>query len=93
MIKLLINVLLYVFSSFVAKLIVSFGLGYIVFEGLDIIVETLLNKAISHLSALPATVVQLLSLAGVFEALSVYGSALLTASTVRSMRAIITKFL
>lgn len=76
----------WVISSVIAKVFIALGIGLFSYYGLYALVEQLLNQVSSLLNGLPAEVFQLISLAGIPEALSIIGSAVLTRAALNSVQ-------
>lgn len=67
-------------GSFIARVLIGAGLVLLISEGLDAIVTSALNSAVSSLSGggLPAASFQLALLSGIGSALSIVGAAIVT---------------
>ena len=76
----------WVISSVIAKVFIALGIGLFSYYGLYALVEQLLNQVSALLNGLPAEVFQLISLAGIPEALSIIGSAVLTRAALNSVQ-------
>lgn len=76
----------WVISSVIAKVFIALGIGLFSYYGLYALVEQLLNQVSGLLNGLPAEVFQLISLAGIPEALSIIGSAVLTRAALNSVQ-------
>lgn len=86
MAKLLAAVIAYALSSFVIKLFATLGIGFFTYTSIQSLIDTGLNHVDSFMHQLPASILQLLSLAGVDTALSVVGSALVTAASLKAAK-------
>lgn len=65
-------------SGLLARILVGAGLTLVVYSGVSVGVQSLLQQAASSMSGMPTAIVQLALLSGVGEGLSILGSALLT---------------
>lgn len=72
----LLGGLLSVVSSVVGRVLVSLGIGFTVYSGLDVALSFLRDQAVSRLQSLPPEVVGLISYLGVGSALNIVFSAL-----------------
>lgn len=86
MAKLLSIVLVWVLSSFLLKLFATLGIGFFTYKALTGLIDNALAQITTYMHALPASVLQLLALGGVSEALSIIGSALVVTAAIRSAK-------
>ncbi|SUO97359.1 DUF2523 family protein [Suttonella ornithocola] len=87
--KLLSGVIIWALSSFVTKLFAAFGLAVGTYAAISTAVDALLEQLVPTLGQLPATVLSLLSLAGVGQALTIIASAIATRSAFLAAKAFI----
>lgn len=81
---LLAPLLIWILSSAVARIFVSLGIGMFTYVGIISLVETFLDNASGFLSQLPVELLSLLHLAGVDQAISIIGGALLTRAAINA---------
>jgi uncharacterized protein DUF2523 len=84
MFKLLYGVLAWAMGGLVQTMLVGAGLSLVVYAALSPLIEGFLQDAVFALNGLPQVAVQFLLLAGVGEALSILGSAILTRLAISS---------
>ncbi|AAA88380.1 unknown protein [Pseudomonas phage Pf3] len=89
MARLLALVIGYALSSFVLKLFTVLGVGIFTYVGLTALVDGFLNLLQPMLTGLPSYILDILAIAGVPEALSIVGSALLTRASINSAKAFV----
>lgn len=82
----LVTIGVYIISSVIAKILLALGIGLFTYYGLYTLVQQLLNQVRTVFSGVPSQVSQVLSLAGIPEALSIIGSAVLTWAAIKSMQ-------
>jgi hypothetical protein len=82
----LIAVGVWVISSVIAKLFVALGIGIFTYYGIYELIQQLLAQVQGLMGTLPAAVFQLLSLAGIPQALSIIGSAILTRASINAIQ-------
>ncbi len=87
MAKLLALVIGYALSSFVLKLLTTLGIGIFTYVGLSALINEMLGMIQPLFSQLPASILSLLALAGVPEALSIIASAMLTRAAINAAKA------
>lgn len=74
----LFGVLAWAMSGMISRLLVGAGLTLVVFAGVSVGVQALLDQAAGYIGGAGGAVVQLAMLSGVGEFMSIVGSALLT---------------
>lgn len=89
MAKLLSLVIGYALGSFLLRLTTTIGIGIFTYKGLMHLINQLLNQLQPLFNQLPASVLSILSIAGVPEALSILASAMLTRAAINSARAFV----
>lgn len=82
----LVAIGVWVISSVIAKLFVALGIGLFTYYGLLELVERIIDQAQSMFGGLPASAVQIMSIAGVPEALSIITSAFLTRASIQAIQ-------
>ncbi|MGA4323718.1 DUF2523 domain-containing protein [Ectopseudomonas hydrolytica] len=82
----LVTIGVYIISSVIAKLLLALGIGLFTYYGLYTLVQRLLQEVQAAFGGLPSQVSQILSIAGIPEALSIIGSAVLTWAAIKSMQ-------
>ncbi|XLX38383.1 DUF2523 family protein [Ectopseudomonas mendocina] len=82
----LVTIGVYIISSVIAKLLLALGIGLFTYYGLYTLVQQLLQQVQIAFGGLPSQVSQILSIAGIPEALSIIGSAVLTWAAIKSMQ-------
>lgn len=82
----LVTIGVYIISSVIAKLLLALGIGLFTYYGLYTLVERLLQEVQIAFGGLPSQVSQILAIAGIPEALSIIGSAVLTWAAIKSMQ-------
>lgn len=87
--KLLALVIGYALSSFVLKVFTTLGIAVLTYQGLSTLINQLLDHIQPLMNQLPASILSLLAIAGVPEALSIVSSALLTRAAINSARAFV----
>lgn len=70
--------LLSMVQPLVARVLVALGLSIVTFTGMSAVMDTLTQRAVSAWGGLPASIMQLASLAGIGEALSIIMGAIAT---------------
>ncbi len=78
MIAFIYGALAWAMSGLIPTLLVGAGLSLVTFTALNPLIESMLESAASSLNGLPLAAVQWTLLAGVGDALSILGSAILT---------------
>lgn len=89
--KMIVAAITIALEKFVLKLLTALGLGFASYKGLDLIVKNSLNQIEPLLRGLPADVINILSLSGFFEALSIICSAYLTAIMLTAAKTFLTR--
>lgn len=79
-------ILIWVLSSAIAKIFVSLGIGLITYTGILALVREFLDQSQGFLSQLPSEILALLHIAGVDQALSIIGGALLTRAAINAAK-------
>jgi hypothetical protein len=82
----LVTIGVYIISSVIAKLLLALGIGLFTYYGLYTLVQRLLQEVQTAFGGLPSQVSQILAIAGIPEALSIIGSAVLTWAAIKSMQ-------
>lgn len=83
---LLAPLLIWILSSAVAKIFFALGIGLFTYTGISSLIEEFLDFSKSYIVGLPADFVGLLHLAGVDQALSIVGGALLTRAAINAAK-------
>ncbi|MEB3736225.1 DUF2523 domain-containing protein [Halopseudomonas pachastrellae] len=83
---LLAPLLIWVLSSAIARVFVALGIGLFTYTGIKSLVEFALDQATQFVGQLPSAVLDLIALAGVDQAISIIGSALLTRAAITAAR-------
>lgn len=83
--KFLIIIISYALGSFVLRMFAALGIGIFTYKGLYSLVEGLLDLIEPTLSQLPSSILDILSIAGVPEGLSIITSAVLTRAAIKSV--------
>jgi len=83
---LLAPLLIWILSSAVAKVLVALGIGFMTYSGILALVETFLDQSTGFLSQLPVEILSLMHLAGVDQALSIIGGAMLTRAAIQAAK-------
>jgi len=81
---LLAPLLIWILSSAVARIFVSLGIGMFTYVGIIALVRDFLDMSHGFLSQLPSELLSLLHLAGVDQAISIIGAALLTRAAINA---------
>lgn len=76
-------------STFLLKLTTAIGVGFLTYKGLYLLVDELLDLIQPMISQLPASILSIVSIAGVPEAMTIICSALLTRAAINSARAFV----
>lgn len=82
----LVTIGVYIISSVIAKIFVALGIGVFTYYGLLSLVERLVQQVQLAFGGLPAQVSQVLSIAGIPEALSIVCSAFLTRASIQAIQ-------
>lgn len=82
----LVTIGVYIISSVIAKILVAMGIGVFTYYGLLALVQELIAQVQSAFAGLPAQVSQVLSIAGIPEALSILCSAFLTRASIQAIQ-------
>lgn len=86
MAKLLAVVIAYALSSFLLRLLTTLGIGFFTYSTISSLIDTGLGYVDQFMHQLPVAVIQLFALAGIDTALSVLGSALVTAASLKAAK-------
>lgn len=89
MASLLRGLLIWVFSSFLLKLTAVLGVGIVTYKTLYTLVESFLDLIQPALNGLPAYILDIITIAGAPEALSVVSGAVITRAAFNSARAFV----
>jgi len=81
---LLAPLLIWILSSAVARIFVSLGIGMFTYVGIISLVRDFLDMSHGFLFQLPSELLSLLHLAGVDQAISIIGAALLTRAAINA---------
>lgn len=84
MARLLAFVISYAISGFFIKLFTTIGIAMLTYKGLSSLVEGFLDMIAPMTSGLPEFVLNIITIAGVPEALSIIASAIMTRAAIRS---------
>lgn len=87
--KILLLIISYALSSFLVRFFSALGIGIFTYKGLMSLIEALLAHIQPLLNSLPSSIISLFAIAGVFEALSIIVSALLTRTAINTAKAFI----
>lgn len=79
-------VLTWALSSALVKIMLALGLGFLTFTGLNAAVDALLGSMAANVGGLPADVYAMLARLGLFEGLSIIGSAMLLSAAIKSAK-------
>lgn len=82
----LVAIGVWVVSSVIAKLFVALGIGLFTYFGLLELVERLVGVLESTFSGIPVQIMQLLSIAGIPNCLSIICSAFLTRASIQAIQ-------
>lgn len=83
---LLAPLLIWILSSALAKILFSIGIGFMTYTGIQALVEQFLDASTGFLSQLPSEILALLHIAGVDQAISIIGGALLTRAAIQAAK-------
>lgn len=83
---LLAPLLIWVLSSAIARVFVSLGIALFTYTGIMNLVELALDSATQFIGGLPSSVLALIGLAGIDQAISILGAALLTRAAITAAR-------
>lgn len=89
MAKLLAFVISYALGSFLLRLFTTLGIGIFTYVGLSGLVRDGLNMIQPLINGLPEYVLKIVSIAGLPEAVSIIGSALLVRAAINSAKAFV----
>lgn len=89
MASLLRGVLIWVLSSFLLKIATVLGVGIVTYKTLYTLVESFLDMIQPALNGLPAYILDIITIAGAPEALSVVCGAIITRAAFNSARAFV----
>lgn len=87
--SLLRGILIWVLSSFLLKVSAVLGVGIITYNTLYTLVESFLDMIQPALNGLPAHILQIITIAGAPEALSIVCGAIITRAAFNSARAFV----
>jgi DNA-binding transcriptional MocR family regulator len=82
----LVTIGVYIISSVIAKILVALGIGIFTYYGLLALVEQIVQQAQIAFGGLPAQASQVLSIAGIPEALSILCSAFVTRASIQAIK-------
>jgi len=85
MLSILYGVLGWAMTGLIPTVLVGAGLSLATYTGLSPLIDSMLQNAVNSLSGMPLEAVQWTLLAGVGEALSILGSAILSRLTIVSL--------
>lgn len=83
---LLRGLLTVVLGNLLVKMMVSLGIGFLTYTGLEGFITGALGQLATAIGGLPAEVYAILARLGIFEALSIMGSAMILSATIKSVR-------
>jgi hypothetical protein len=83
---LLAPLLIWVLASAVARVFVALGIALFTYSGIIALVQGFLDSATGFIGGLPASVLALIGIAGIDQALSIIGSALLTRAAINAAK-------
>lgn len=83
---LLAPLLVWVLSTAIARVFVALGIALFTYTGIKQLVQFALDQATQFVGQLPAAVLALIGLAGVDQAISILGAALLTRAAITAAR-------
>lgn len=87
--KILMIVIGYALGSFVLRFFTALGIGIFSYKGLMALIVSLVNHLQPLLDSLPSSILSLFAIAGVFEAMSIIVSALLTRAAINTAKAFV----
>lgn len=70
-------------TQWIYKLLIVFGVSFLVYEGMDIAITELVDALQGHFNDLPASAVQILSIAGMDEGMTIIFSAYTSALAIK----------
>lgn len=79
-------VLTWVLSSTIIKVMVALGLGFLTYTGLEAAIDAALGSLASMVGGLPEGIYAMLARVGLFEGLSIIGSAMLLSAAIKSAK-------
>lgn len=79
-------VLTWVISSIVVKFMFTLGLAFFTYTGLEFVINEGLQYAVGLVQGLPADIISILAILGIFKALSIVASALTTLAAIKSIK-------
>lgn len=82
----LVAVLGFVVSSVIVKILFALGVGFFTYTGLTALIDQLLGYVSVTTGGLPASIIQIMNLAGFSQAFSIVSAALVARATIQSMR-------
>lgn len=89
MAKLLAMVISFAIGSFLVRITSALGIAIFTYKGLKALINNLLSHLQPLFASLPSAILDILAIAGVPEALSIIGSAVLTRAAINSARAFV----
>lgn len=89
MAKILLVVIGYALGSFVLRLFTTIGIAVFTYSGLTSLINRMLDLLQPLFGQLPSSVLSILSIAGVPEAVSILASAVLTRAAINAARAFV----
>lgn len=79
-------VLTWALSSAVIKIMLALGLGFLTYTGLEAAIDAALGSLASMVGGLPEGIYAMLARLGLFEGLSIIGSAMLLSAAIKSAK-------
>lgn len=76
----------WILSSFLVKLSVALGIGFMTYKGISYAVDSALDLLTVYLSSIPNDIITLFAMSGAGEAISIIGSAIISVATLQAAR-------
>lgn len=92
MAKLFFSVISFALGSFVLRLFTALGIGLFTYHGLMALIDSFVSYLKPLFDGLPLSILQLFTIAGVFEGMSIVISALLTRTAINSAKTFLGTF-
>lgn len=84
--KVLVLIISYALGSMLLRIFAAIGIGFFTYSSLNSIIDSALGYLQSYVSAVPEAIIQILTLGGFIEGLSVVCSAMVVAASFASAR-------
>lgn len=82
----LVALLGFVVSSVIVKILFALGVGFFTYTGLTALIDQLLGYVSVTTGGLPASIIQMMNLAGFSQAFGIVSAALVARATIQSMK-------